>query len=84
MIGVILVILYWSSLTSLFIVILSFKGAMMDKDLMEHLQRINSKLSFYEWHLDYGGLDSDAKKVIQERIENLKDKKSSLNGFRLI
>ena len=56
----------------------------MDKDLMDHLQRINSKLSFYEWHLDYGGLDAEAKKVIQERIENLRDKKSSLNGFRLI
>jgi hypothetical protein len=84
MIGVILVTLYWSSLTSLFFVILNFKGTMMDKDLMDHLQRINSKLSFYEWHLDYGGLDAEAKKVIQERIENLRDKKSSLNGFRLI
>jgi hypothetical protein len=31
MIGVILVTLYWSSLTSLFIVILSFKGAIMAK-----------------------------------------------------
>ena len=55
----------------------------MDKDLREELERINMKLSFYEWHLDYGRLDLDFKKVIQERIENLKDKKSSLNAFRL-
>ena len=50
---------------------------------MEHLQRINRKLSFYEWHLDYGRMNAEDKKVIQERIENLKDQKSSLNAFRL-
>jgi hypothetical protein len=55
----------------------------MDKDLRQELERINLKLSFYEWQIDYGGLDLDFKKVVQERIENLKDKKSSLNAFRL-
>ena len=58
-------------------------GLIVDKELRQELERINLKLSFYEWQIDYGGLDLDFKKVVQERIENLKDKKSSLNAFRL-
>jgi hypothetical protein len=83
MIGVTLVTLYWSSLTSLFIVILSFRGAKMDEILMKHLQRINHKISFWQWQLDYGRLNAEDKKEIQSEIESLKDEKSSLNAFRI-
>ena len=50
---------------------------------MEHLQRINRKLSFYEWHLDYGRMNAEDKKEMQSMVESLKDEKSSLNAFRL-
>jgi hypothetical protein len=55
----------------------------VDKDLRQELERINHKLSFYEWQIDYGGLDLDFKKVIKLEIEALKNRKSSLNAFRL-
>ena len=55
----------------------------MDNELMQELNRINWKIDFYQWQLDFGGLDNEFKQVCRDTLEQLKDRKSSLNAFRL-
>lgn len=55
----------------------------MDKELRNELQVINLKLSHYQFYLDQGTMDSNAREWVKTKIESLKDRKSSLNDFRL-
>lgn len=55
----------------------------MDIELRNELQVINLKLSHYQWYLDQGTMDSNGREWLKTKIESLKDRKSSLNAFRL-
>lgn len=55
----------------------------MDIELRNELQVINLKLSHYQWFLEQGTMDSNRKEWLRTKIESLKDRKSSLNAFRL-
>lgn len=55
----------------------------MNKELMNELQSINLKLNYYLDVLSNDKLSIKENKTIQSTIESLKDKKSSLNAFRL-
>jgi hypothetical protein len=55
----------------------------MNKELMMELQSINLKLNYYLDVLNNDKLSIENKNSIQSTIESLKDRKSSLNAFRL-
>jgi hypothetical protein len=55
----------------------------MNKELMNELQSINLKLNYYLDILGNDKLSIKENKTIQSTIESLKDRKSSLNAFRL-
>jgi hypothetical protein len=85
MIGVILVILYWSSLTSLFIVILSFKGVIVDKETKYQISLLDMQIGGLELKLALSHHLADWEKAkIRGEINDLRDKRLALKGaFRL-
>jgi hypothetical protein len=85
MIGVILVILYWSSLTSLFIVILSFKGVIVDKETKYQISLLDMQIGGLELKLALSHHLADWEKAkIRGEINDLRDKRLHLKGaFKL-